>query len=428
MTEPAQLRRRQRSRFRMPAVALILSGSLVGQGLVIAVSPLLTRLYRPEDFGALAVVTAIGSVIGAGATAGTDRALIVARDDRAVRALVWIGTLTAAVVGAATAVAAWVTRASSAELFGTSVLTVYWWILPTTVVAVAAQRIASSLLARAERHRAIGVRNAVQGIGQTIWNVLGATAGPIGLVGGVAVGRIVAVVGVGVGLARPRRSTRTALRGAVADHRRFLLLTPCSAVANVLGQQAPSLLLAALHGASAAGFVALTMRVLGAPVGVLADAVAQYAAGAFGRLVRSGDPLAPLVTRLVSRLSIAGAAGVVLVMTVGPAAFETLFGEQWSVAGEYARILVPAFAVQVAVSPLTQLLAMVGRQTVQLLWDVMRLVLASAAVAVPSLLGAPMPIVLGSLAGAMVAAYGTMLALVIGTVRRQSSAHSTSNM
>jgi len=410
-------RRRPGRRFRLPAVATILGGTLVGQGLVIVVSPLLTRLYDPRDFGALAVVTAIASVIGAGATAGTDRAVVVAADDRTVRALAWIGTVSVALVGVVAGVAASSLRDPVAERFGTPVLSSSWWIVPVTIVAVGAQRIVSAILARDERHRALGLRNAVQGVGQTAWNVLGAWAGPLGLVGGLAVGRALAVLGVGV--LRPRRSSFDAVLQAGRRHRRFLLVSPWSAVANVLGQQAPSLLLAALHGATAAGLVALTMRVLGAPVGMLADAVAQYAAGAFGRLVRGGRPVQPLVVRLVGRLAVAGAVGVVVVVAAAPAAFRAVFGSEWAVSGEYARIMVPAFAVQVAVSPLTQLLAMVGRQTAQLLWDVGRLVLTAAAVAVPSVIGAPMSIVLASLAGAMIAAYGTMLALVIGAGQQE---------
>ncbi|MFJ5144073.1 lipopolysaccharide biosynthesis protein [Curtobacterium sp. P97] len=404
-----------RSRFRPRGVALILSGTVVGQGLVVAVSPLLTRFYRPEDFGALAVVTAIASVIGAGATAGTDRALVVAGDDRGVHALLWAGSLSITATGTVVAVAAWALRGWTSAVFVTTVLESSWWVLPVSVVAVGAHRLASAVLARREQHRAIGLRNAVQGISQTAWNLLASAAGPVGLVGGLAAGRLVAVVG--VGLRRPTPFSRVAVGHAVRHHRRFFLLTPWSAATNVLGQQAPALVFAALHGATAAGLVALTMRVLGAPVGMLADAVAQYAAGAFGRVRRSGGPMAPLVGRLVSRLAIAGAVGVLVAVVVGPGAFGSVFGAEWAVSGEYARILVPAFAAQVAVSPVTQVLAMVGQQAAQLAWDVGRLVLTTGAVLVPSALGASVPVVLAALAVAMVVAYGAMLAMVVAVVR-----------
>jgi O-antigen/teichoic acid export membrane protein len=187
---------------------------------------------------------------------------------------------------------------------------------------------------------------------------------------------------------------------------------------NVVGQQAPGLLIAALHGSVAAGFVALTMRVLGAPVGMVADATAQYAAGAFGLRIRSGDPVRRLALRLVVRLATAGVVAVCVVVLLGPVVFSTVFGAEWAVSGTYAQVLVPAFAVQVAASPVTQVLSMLHRQGTQLTWDAARLVLSTAAVLVPSVLGASMPVVLLALASAMTVSYTAVLLLVLRATRR----------
>ena len=42
--------------------ALLASSTVLGQGLVILVQPLLTRIYRPEDFGLLALYASILSL------------------------------------------------------------------------------------------------------------------------------------------------------------------------------------------------------------------------------------------------------------------------------------------------------------------------------------------------------------------------------
>lgn len=381
-------------------------------------SPLLTRLYTPSDFGTLAVVTAVASILGAAATLGTDRALVIAHDAATTRALVVLGLLSTVLVGAAAAAAAWALRGGAARWFDAPSLKDLWWIVPVTVVAVGAQRIASAVLARQRQHRSIAVRNACQGIGQSVWNLTMAAVGPIGLVGGLAAGRFTALLG----MVRLRRGgwpsvTPRGIGDAVRRHRRFLVITPWSSMLNVIGQQAPSLLIAAVHGSAAAGFVALTMRVLGAPVGMVADATAQYAAGAFGLRVRSGTTVRGLLVSLVVRLATAGAVAVLVVVLLGPTVFSTVFGAEWAVSGTYAQVLVPAFAIQVAVSPVTQLLSMLGRQGAQLGWDTARLVLSAMAVLVPSVLGAPMMIVLVTLALAMSVSYAVVLVLVLRAVR-----------
>ncbi|WP_186377000.1 lipopolysaccharide biosynthesis protein [Curtobacterium pusillum] len=402
----------------------ILTGTAVGQGLVIAVSPLLTRAYAPSDFGALAIVTALASIVGAWATLGTDRAVAVAPDRAATASLVVFGAATTTGVASVTSFVAWWFRADVSERFRAPALSDFWWIVPVTVFAVGLHRIGSAVLARRRQHGSIAVRNAAQGIAQTLWNLSMAFAGPIGLVGGLAVGRFAAIVGMlrvrpsVAALPSPAATWRT-----LRAHRHFVLVTPWSAALNVIGQQAPALLIAAMHGSAAAGFVALTMRVLGAPVGMVADAVAQYAAGAFGLRVRAGDPVRGLLARFTSRLFLGGSVAAVLVLLLGPSVFGAVFGADWQLSGTYAQILAPAFAVQVVVSPMTQVLSMLGRQTAQLSWDAGRLALTSAAVLVPSALGAPMPVVLAALSAAMVVSYLVMLVLVVLAARSPMPSH-----
>lgn len=407
----------RRPRPRPPrAILTILFGTLLGQGLVIVVSPLLTRLYAPTDFGVLAVVTAIASVLGAGATMGTDRALPVAQD-ATMRPLVLIGIVSTAFVSGATAVATWLARDALAAQFSAPTFANLWWIVPVTTGAVGLHRVATAVLARGQRHGSIAIRNVCQGVGQTAWNLVMASTGALGLAGGLAAGRLAALLGMFRPASLRASPSPCSVRAALSVHRRFLWFTPWSSMLNVVGQQAPGVLIAAAHGSAAAGLVALTMRVLGSPVGMLADAVAQTVAGAMGRRIRAGASVRDPLRRVVGRLLVLGAAATVVVIVSGPSVFGAVFGPDWTRSGEYARILAPAFALQVAVSPVSQVLGMLGRQSSQLAWDAGRLVLTSGAVVVPTLLGAPVPVMLAGLSGAMIAAYLVMLGLVVAATR-----------
>ena len=44
-------------------MVLLAGGSALGQGVVVLSSPILTRLYTPQDFGALAVYIALISIL-----------------------------------------------------------------------------------------------------------------------------------------------------------------------------------------------------------------------------------------------------------------------------------------------------------------------------------------------------------------------------
>src|SRR5690349_9462435 len=63
------------------SVILLASGTAFGQGLVVLASPLLTRLYRPADFGVLAVYIAIISIFDVIAALCYELAIPLPQDD-----------------------------------------------------------------------------------------------------------------------------------------------------------------------------------------------------------------------------------------------------------------------------------------------------------------------------------------------------------
>src|SRR5687768_4677168 len=80
--------------------ARILAGSALGQGILLAVSPLLTRLYTPRDFAALTAFTALATVLGSIVTLSWDRAIVVPTAEAQARSLMIVGSATVLAIGA----------------------------------------------------------------------------------------------------------------------------------------------------------------------------------------------------------------------------------------------------------------------------------------------------------------------------------------
>jgi O-antigen/teichoic acid export membrane protein len=66
------------------SVAVVTAGSALGQGLVVASAPLLTRLYTPADFGVLAVYGSIVSLVAVVAALRYEFAIALPGHDKAV--------------------------------------------------------------------------------------------------------------------------------------------------------------------------------------------------------------------------------------------------------------------------------------------------------------------------------------------------------
>ncbi|WIJ45834.1 lipopolysaccharide biosynthesis protein [Curtobacterium citreum] len=404
----------------------ILTGSVIGQGVVLLASPLLTRLYTPSGFGTLAVVTSTSAMVGAVVTLGLERAVPLPRSHTGARALARSAVASLVAWSIVVAIVAYLERGALAERFSAPGLFDLWWTIPCGAAAIGGQRVVAALLIRHRAHGRIAQRNAVQGIVQVVSGVVLAPTGALGLVLAPTVGRLVASLGVGAGPRRrdghgpvPLRVVRATLR----RYRRFVWYTPGSALMNVAGQQLPWLVIAASQGVLVAGLVGLSVRVLATPVGVLAEAVAQSFAGLFAERLRAADrDLLPLVVRTSGRLLVPASCAAVVVVVAGPELFALVFGESWRAAGEFARVLVVVHALQLVTSPVSQVLPLLERQATQLGWDVGRTLLVTGGLLVAVVAGASTPVLLMTYVALAATAYAVLWVLVATAARHHDAA------
>lgn len=372
-------------------VAKILLGSAGGQGILLLASPILTRIYSPTDFGALAVLTALSAVLGVLATLRWEAGVVLPRHDSEARALGWLALGSATLISLLTCLALMAWPASIDLISGGSAAVGFTWLLPVTIMAISVHKVLSAWMVRKEQFARLGQRNFLVGLGQLIVQVGLGIAGvkPVGLLLGLAGGRLAGTGGAfgkagffENGLPRSRTLRRVALR-----YRRFPLISSFSAVINSLGLQAPVLILSALYGGVGFGLLALTMRVLTAPVGVISDAVSQHFESAAAKAIRSGSPcLKALLRRTILNQAVAGAAPVALVVAFGPWLFETVFGNEWRTSGVFAQILVIGYYFQFIVSPVSKTLILLELHGRQAAWDITRAIAVVGGLSVCALL------------------------------------------
>lgn len=169
-------------------------------------------------------------------------------------------------------------------------------------------------------------------------------------------------------------------------HSRFpMFALPADAI-NTVSAQLPLLLISTRFGAESAGLLALTMRVLGAPIGLLGksvlDVFRRHAAEAFRR-TGSCRPEYLDTLKILTVGSITLIAGVIL---FARPIFDFAFGQQWEMSATMAIWLVPLFALRFVASPLSYVFYIVGKQNVDLLWQLTLLVVVSAALWLPNTL------------------------------------------
>ncbi len=404
-------------------------GAGIGQLLVLVSSPILSRVFDPSDFGVFGVVTSIESIVVVAAALRYELAVPLPKDDEDASALVFVGGL--AVIGWAvlTALVLIPLAPLIADWTNSPAVTGVAMLIPLVLLADGLGNVLAYWSIRRKRFGHLAASRAAQGAGQSAGQIaLGAAGtGAAGLVVGYGIGKAVntfwlawdAIRGPGR-LARPAWSS---MRRVASRYRRFPLVSSWAAIVNSAGLQLPAILLAAWFTPEAAGWFLLANRVVVGPATIFGQAGAQAFHGDLARMAHTREQrLLPSVRHFVSHLAVLGVVPALLLMVFGPWAAETIFGSDWRTAGEFIRILAPAYFLQFVVSPLGPVLVVLERQGIQAAWDVFRLVMVVASLWVPVALGWSATDAIGIFSLQTIISYVVIGVLILVVVGRDDTA------
>jgi len=176
----------------------------------------------------------------------------------------------------------------------------------------------------------------------------------------------------------------TNLKAFWLNQRSFPMLALPADTINAASGQLPLLLIASRFGAEVSGLFALTMRVLGAPIGLLGAAILDV----FKRTAASSyRDRGHCREEYVRTFWLLVAGGIMLVLSVIVAAerlFVVAFGEPWRQAGVIAIWLMPMFALRFVASPLSYVFYIAGKQHVDLVWQCSLLAMTLSSFMLPS--------------------------------------------
>lgn len=343
---------------------LLGGATAAGQGLLLLLTPALTRLYAPADFGHFALFATLAALFLPLVFLRLELSLPLCRGRELPAACSALSVCGLSILALATALS-WGGALLLPEARGE--LRTLLWLSPPALAALAVGLPLSPLFVRTGDFRGYALlevlRLAGQGIGQLLWGLAG--TGSAGLVLGYAGGALVAAaVGwrrlVRFGLVRPPRPRLRLARLYLRRHRDHPLYLAPGALAHAATQFLPAALLALLFDLHLAGLYALAQRLLGAPVRLVAQAVSQ---ALFGELARgeAADP-GRRVDRLLALLALAGGLVLALPLLPGESGWAWILGPDWAGFHLLLVLLAPLFLARFLVEAVWNVLVVGGRR------------------------------------------------------------------
>ncbi len=356
-----------------------MTGTGIAQAIPIAIIPILTRMFSPEDFGLLALYAACVSILGVVATGRYEIAIMLPKDDEDARLLLQLSMLVALFFSFLISIPISIWNAQIARFLGNEDIAVWLYLVPVSVLFTGIYQALTYWNNRQKKF----INTAVSRVNQSLFQGFSQTSlGFLQVSGGLICGQFVGIASGLIYLLKKDRNYKSLIRKSKINsiqkqgikYHKFPTYGVWGALCDAGAVQMPVILLTKFYSNSVTGMFSLTFRVLNMPTSIISSAIAQVL---FQKVVEISqtepEKLNLYIIKMFLLLFIIYLPAVPVLFIWGESLFSIIFGNEWSQAGVYAGYLVIAVAVRFAVSPLSAVLGLEQNIKMGVLWQVLYL-------------------------------------------------------
>lgn len=398
------------------SVSILAGGAAAGQVIIVLTSPLLTRLYSPEDFGLLAVYAALLSILSVIASLRYQLAIPLPERDEEASHLVALSLIIVVAISLLTTLLILFFSKPIVELFRTPALASYLWLLPVGLLLTGTYQVFNYWAIRVKAFMPIARTKISQSLATIIVQVGGYFLGPLALILGQIGGQAAGSSTLGALILQTRWIELKAIRWhniltAASRYARFPIYSTWVGLFNTASSQLPPILFATLFNPVAAGIYMIANRVLAMPMTLVGSAMANVFLSSAVDARRNGT-LIHLVKDIHEKLVHIAMPPALILLLAGPDLFDFIFGANWRQAGEFAQWMAPWIYLAFISTPLSTLFDVLEKQNHELIFQGILLTIRACTLIIGSYIGS-LTLAVSLFSGGSALCYIAILAWII---------------
>lgn len=348
-------------------VGVLFFGALSAQIIIFAVTPLLTRIYTPEQFGAFATFVSIVSIISVFSSLRYELAIPMPLTSKSAVNLVNLAVLSLLLT---CAVLFTVYVLSSEYILGYAVSKIFWLYLSVGVLVTGGYKILNFWAVRSHLFSRLAVSKFLQAVITVIVQVAAVGIGEVGLILGYLLGLLIGIILLNDKALASSRSV-VSFKGVVRcaiKYKDYPLYSSWSGFLNVIGIQSPIIFFSLFFSPIVGGLYAMAHRLLIAPASLINDALGKVFLSRAPALYRDGG-LSGLVNRIQTFIVYVTLPVIWLLIFASDHLFLFLLGERWEGVGEISKFLLPWVGLLLITSPFMSIFEIVNKQRLGVLFQ-----------------------------------------------------------
>lgn len=356
-------------------VLTLITGTTIAQAIPIAITPILTRLYTPNDFGVFALFLAITAMTGAVSNAQYEHAIVLPKDDEDAYNLVFLGIIFSILLSLILLIVIVLFSEAITEYLENTEIKPFLFLIPISTLLVGVFNSFNYFNIRKNKFKNIAksqvTRSSSLVVSQILIGLL--VLGPIGLIFGQILSYFTGNMILFKTLKKNYKSgylSKDKIKFQAIKYKNFPLFSMPSVFLNSINLNIVNFLISSLFSISTLGFYSLTQRIIGVPAKIIGSSISQVYLKQASDDLNNKKSTKNVFLNTLKKLTIICIPTFFILFFIVEHVFAFVFGEEWRVSGLYARILIPLAAVRFVSSTLSVSLIIHQKQKILLLFNI----------------------------------------------------------
>ena len=354
-------------------ILTLMTGSTIAQAIPISISPILTRIYTPEDFGLFAVFIAIASIFGSVANARYDLAIMLPKKDEDAINIFALGFIITSVISSILLICVLLFSDYISTFLNNKEIEVWLYFVPIAVFFTGLFNILNYFNNRKKNYKDIATATIIKSIILAVTQLFIGfiKQGVSGLISGQLLSQIFANIRLVRNILKDRilisRINKIKIIAVAKRYKDFPKFSMWAILANTLSMHLVNILISSFYSVATLGFYSLVQRILGMPSALIGTSVSQVFFQEATKEKQLTGKVINSFNNTMKKLIIVGLPSFGILYFIVEDLFTFLFGDEWKIAGTYAQIVMPLFFIRFVSATMSIIITVFEKQKIELI-------------------------------------------------------------
>jgi len=356
-------------------VLTLMTGTTIAQAIPIAISPILTRIYTPKDFGVFSLFIAITSIFGSIANGRYELAIMLPKKDEDAINIFALGFIITIAISLFLLLLVILFQDNFVEILKNKEIGGWLYFVPVAVFFTGLFNVLNYFNNRRKNYKDIANATILKSIVLSIVQLsIGfMKQGVSGLISGQLLSQFAANTKLLKNILKDKalisKISKVKIIALAKRYKDFPKYSMWAGLANTSSTNFTNILISSFYSVSTLGFYSLVQRILGMPSSLMGGAIGQVFFQQATKEKQETGSATVSFNNTLKKLIVIGLPVFTLLYFTVEDLFAFIFGEEWRVAGTYAKILIPLFAIRFVIAPLTVMNIIFKKNHIGMYWQ-----------------------------------------------------------